>query len=183
VAEIDVRTVIGLLAITNIFLSLVMVLYWRTQRVYPGFGLWTLCNLTVALVWIVFFVRGSLPLGVAILVPNTLASLATVLRLEGLRRFLGRVRFDYRVVAVPVVVCVLMVLFVWVRNDEYVRTAVSTLVVAAVIWSMAALVIARARGSHRLTYVVPGIIWFLYGALNVARGSYWLSVREGSTLF
>ena len=173
---------LGLLAVLNIFLSLVMVLYWRTQKVYPGFGLWTLCNASVALMWVLFFLRGRIPLGVSIVLPNLLASLALVLRLEGLRRFLGRARFDFRVLALPVLVLVLQLVLTYGHADVYARTAVTTFSVGVVVWIMAALVLVRASGANRFTYSVIGLMWLLYGLLNVGRGVYWLVEAQGNPL-
>ncbi len=180
--ELDIRTLLGLLAVLNIFLSLVMVLYWRTQKVYPGFGLWTLCNACVALMWALFFLRGHIPLEVSIVVPNALASFALVLRLEGLRRFLGRARFDLRALAVPVVVVTLYLVLTLAYDNVYARTAVTTVSVGVVVWVMATLVFARAAGANRSTYTLIGLMWVLYGALNIARGVYWLVVHAGSPL-
>jgi PAS domain S-box-containing protein len=182
VTELDIRTILGLLAVLNIFLSVVMVLYWRTQKVYPGFGLWTLCNASVALMWVLFFLRGHIPMGVSIVLPNLLASLALVLRLEGLRRFLGRARFDYRMLALPALVLVLQLVLTFVHDDAYARTAVITWSVGVVVWVMAALVLARASGANRFTYSVIGLMWLLYGLLNITRGVYWLVVAQGSPL-
>jgi PAS domain S-box-containing protein len=168
--------------LVNIFLSLVMVAYWRTQRVYPGFGLWTLCNASVGLMWVLFFLRGRIPVEVSILLPNMLASIALILRLEGLRRFLGRARFDLRTFALPLVVLALLLFFLFVHNNVFARTAVTTFSVGLVIWAMAALVTLRATGPHRLTYLLTGALWFLYGAMNLARGVYWLAVYEGNPL-
>jgi PAS domain S-box-containing protein len=180
--DVDIRTLLGLLAVVNIFLSLVMLVYWRTQRVYPGFGLWSLCNVTVAVIWILFFLRGYIPAYVSIVTPTGLALVAVILRLEGLRRYLGRERFDYRILAVPVVGLAMIVYFTSGSNNAYARTAISTLVIALVVWVMAWLVWVRVKGRYRLVYGVIGTLWFLYGAMNAARGIYWLAISRGNPL-
>jgi PAS domain S-box-containing protein len=180
--HLDIRTLLGLLAIVNIFLSLVILAYWRTQRVYPGFGLWSLCNAMVAVIWVLFFLRGHIPAFVSIVIPTSLALVAAILRLEGLRRFLGRERFDLRTIAVPLVGLILLVYFTSGRNDPYARTAISVIVVALVVWTMAWLVIVRATGRHRMTYAAIGALWLLYGALNFGRGIYWLALGQGNPL-
>lgn len=166
----DIRTLLGLLAVVNIFLSVVMFAYWRTQRVYPGFGLWSLCNATVAVIWILFFPRGHIPAFISIVIASDLAIVAVILRLEGLRRYLGRRRFDYRTLAIPVVGFALLVYFTSASSNAYARTAISTLVIALVVWVMAWLVWARAEGRYRLIYGAIGTLWLLYGAMNLARG-------------
>jgi hypothetical protein len=180
--KLDIRTLLAVLAMVNIFLSVVMVLYWRTQRVYPGFGLWTACNATVALLWILFFLRGQIPAVVAIVVPTELSIVAAILRLEGLRRFLGREKFDYRTLLLPAIVLAILLYFTLARNSAYVRTAVSTISVALVVWVLAGLVVARAEGRHRHTYLVIGSLWASYGIMNLVRGVYWAVVSQGAPL-
>ena len=181
-AELDVETILGLLAAVNIFLSLVMVVYWRLQRVYPGFGLWTLCNVCVALMWILFFLRRQLPDAALIIIPNTLAAIAAMLRLEGLRRFLGRPHFDMRSTLIPVVVLALFVIFTFVHDDVYIRTAIIMFTVALVVWSMAWLVVSRATGRDKMTYLWSGALWSIYGAGSLARGVFWLVHQTGNPL-
>jgi PAS domain S-box-containing protein len=180
--KLDIRTLLAILAMVNIFLSLVMVVYWRTQRVYPGFGLWTACNATVAFLWVLFFLRGYIPSVVAIVVPTELSIVAAVLRLEGLRRFLGRKKFDYRTLLLPVVLLAVVLYFTLVHDSAYVRTAVSTISIGLVVWVLAGLVILRAEGRHRRTYLAIGSLWALYGVMNFARGIYWAVVTQGTPL-
>jgi PAS domain S-box-containing protein len=180
--KLDIRTLLAILAVVNIFLSLVMVVYWRTQRVYPGFGLWTACNATVAFLWVLFFLRGYLPLVVTVVIPTELSIVAAILRLEGLRRFLGRRRFDYRTLVLPVVVLAVLVYFTLIYNSAYVRTALSTISIALVVWVLAWLVMVRAEGRHRRTYLAIGSLWALYGLMNFARGVYWAVVAQGTPL-
>lgn len=51
-----------------------------------------------------------------------------------------------------------------------------------VIWVMAVLVTLRASGPHWLTYLAIGALWFLYGAMNLARGVYWLVAYAHDTV-
>ncbi len=179
---LDIRTLIAVLALVNVFLGVVMVLYWRSQRVYPGFALWTWCNVSLALVWILFFLRGRIPAGVSIVVPNALAVTAATLRLEGVRRFLGRPRFDFRMLAVPVVALAAVVVTTWVHPDAYIRTAVTLLPITALVGAMAWLALSRAPAEDRRTYWTIGLLWILYGVLLCSRSVYWLVVRQGNPL-
>jgi PAS domain S-box-containing protein len=180
--KLDIRTLLAILAMVNIFLSLVMVVYWRTQRVYPGFGLWTACNVAVAFMWVLFFLRGYVPLVVAVVVPTELSIVAAVLRLEGLRRFLGREKFDYRTLLLPSLLLAVLLYFTLADNNAYVRTAVSTISIAIVVWALAWLVITRPDERHRRTYRVIGSLWALYGVMNFTRGIYWAVVAQGAPL-
>ena len=180
--ELDIRTLLAVLAFVNILLCVIMVIYWRTQWVYPGFGVWTACNATVAAIWILYFLRGSIPAWVSIVIPTELALVAAVLRLEGVRRFLGRKTFDLRVIAIPLVGLALFLYFTFVRDDAYIRTAVVMIFAALVVLAVAALVFARAKGPNRLSYGVIGTLFALYAAMSFARGVYWALARHGSPL-
>jgi two-component system cell cycle sensor histidine kinase/response regulator CckA len=180
--KLDIRTMLAMLAAVNILLSAVMLVYWRTQRIYPGFGLWTACNATIAVIWILYFLRGSVPGWVSIIIPTDLSLVAVILRLEGVRCFLGRRRFDYRTVAIPAVGLALLVYFTFGRDSAYIRTGIATISIALVVWCIAGLMIARAKGPNRSTYMVIGVLFALYGAMSFARGVYWALQSQGSPL-
>ena len=93
--ELDVRTLLISVAALNIVLTIAMVLYWRSQRVYRGFGLWTICNSLMALSYILFFLRGEASPFVTIVAASGVGGFGAVFRLEALRRFFGREHFDY----------------------------------------------------------------------------------------
>jgi PAS domain S-box-containing protein len=181
--ELDIRTLLAVLAVVNILLCGIMGAYWRTQRVYPGFGLWTACNATLAVIWVLYFLRGSIPAWVSIIVPTDLALVAAILRLEGVRRYLGRPRFDFRTAAVPAAGLALFLYFTFIHDSPYIRTGIAMVAIALVVWAIAVLLIRRAQGPHRLTYLGIAVLFVLYAAMSFARGLYWAFQSTGSPLF
>jgi PAS domain S-box-containing protein len=178
----DIRTLLACLAAVNVFLAVVMVFYWRTQRVYPGFGLWTACNAILAAVYLLLSLRGVIPPFVSIVIANDLILVAAVMRLEGIRRYFGAARFSYPVLLVPAAGFVLLSYFTLVRDDQYARTAILNGSLGLTLWVIAWQALAQARGRDRLAYGAVGALFAAYGGLLVGRAFYWVVNPQGSTL-
>ena len=100
--DFDLDTLLITAAGVTAFLAVVMVAAWA-RRAQPGFGLWTLCQVLVAIAFYILMDREHFPeAALALLVPGLIV-MGTTLRLEGLRHSLGRERFDYRLLIVPAV--------------------------------------------------------------------------------
>ncbi|MCA1989271.1 MAG: GGDEF domain-containing protein [Desulfarculus sp.] len=84
----DVRTLLVSITCLEISLFAGMLIYWRSQRTYPGFGPWTFCNLAMILGCLLLGLEGWLPLAFTETVGNTLFVVAAQFRLRAIRDFL-----------------------------------------------------------------------------------------------
>ena len=55
-----------------------MLIYWRTQKTYQGFGIMTMTNVLLVITYIMFALRGVIPEAVSILSGNLATGLAVV---------------------------------------------------------------------------------------------------------
>ena len=176
-AGLDIDTVLIVLAGVNVFLAVVMA-GWGTQRVHPGFGLWMLGTVLTALASVILADRGHFSSRSLAVIVAALITVATTVRLEGMRRFFGRRRFDYRTLAVPALALALVACFAWAVDDVFARAVVVMAAVAALYWAMAAVVIPRAQGRDQHSYRIFAGLFVLYGVLMLVYGILWL-VRGG----
>ncbi len=86
-AIIDIRTIVFCVVLIELFLSLIMVLYWRTGRGYPGFGIWALSIFIFAVVHICVMLRGIIPDLISIVGTNLFSVLGFLFAYEGAKRF------------------------------------------------------------------------------------------------
>lgn len=86
----DILTLLITITVLELAIFLAMLIFWRTQRTYPGFGHWTVCNLVLLVGCLLLGLRGQLPLILSEVVGNTLFVVGALLRLRGIRLFLGR---------------------------------------------------------------------------------------------
>ena len=169
----DVGSTLHVLAGVSLILGAAMAVYWGTRRGYPGFGLWTVCNILFAVSSLLLANQGHFGKFVVTVAVPALIVLGTVMRLEGLRRFFGRSRFDYRTLAVPVVATALLIGFQYGRDSDLARTEVMVAGFFLATAGLAATFIIQARLTGKRTYLIDGAVAILSCALLVAYGVYW----------
>ena len=173
-----VGTVLDVLAGVSLLLALVMALSWGARGGLPGFGMWTISNLVVAVCSIVLAHGDRLPLLVIVIVLPWLLVLAATLRLDGVRRFLGRERFDYRVLPVPLVALGLLLYFWYGSRNDLARAVVAAGSIALLFGVLAGVMIPRGRRDRSLFELLLGTVFGSYAALLVGYAIFW-SVGSG----
>jgi len=83
----DLRTVVFCVILIELFLTLIMALYWKKRRGYPGFGLFTLSIFIFALVHICVVLRGSIPDIISIAGTNFFTIFGFLITYDGASRF------------------------------------------------------------------------------------------------
>jgi len=179
--DFDIDTLLVVLAGVAMFLAVVMVAF-GIQRTHPGFGLWTVCQVLVAAAFVILMDRGHFSeAALSLLVPGLLV-VGMTLRLEGLRRFFGRPKLDYRSLIVPMIALVLLAYFGFGRDIPTVRVMVSAAAIAAIFWVMAAIIIPKAVGREKLPYRIFGGLFAIYGAFLLAFGISWVAISRDAEL-
>jgi PAS domain-containing protein len=158
-----------------VFLGVVMALYWGTQRTRPGFGLWTVSAVLGAVACILLIARAACPEFVTTMVIPGVLIVGTVLRLEGLRRFLGRPTFDYRTLLLPVVALALLAMFAYAREDRFAQVLVTAAAMAAIYWAMVVVAMTRTEERRRLLRMAIGGLCLVYGMLLLGYGISWMA--------
>jgi signal transduction histidine kinase len=174
VPTVDIRTLFLCLTLVDVFLSLVMWAYWKTQKTYPGFGLWVGCNLTIAVIYILFFLRGAIPIFFSIVVANTLIALAAALRLEGVKRFLGAKRAAYRNFLLLPALFVALYLYTYNMDSVLMRTLLGSAVIVWVDVAIAWRLTARVERSTRPAYTMIAVLFVLHALLVLYRSVVWM---------
>ncbi len=89
---LDLRTIFTINTLVSLFLCVVMVVYWRSQKTYRGFGCWVACDAMVAATYLFYAFRSIMPDLLSIPMSNWCVAWAMMLRLEGVRLFCGHRR-------------------------------------------------------------------------------------------
>jgi diguanylate cyclase (GGDEF)-like protein len=85
---LDVRTLYVAIAIINLYTSLLLFLYSRHQKTYPGFGFWLIGNVLALCMYSLYILRGTIPSFFGIVLANSIGTLANVFHLEGMKKFI-----------------------------------------------------------------------------------------------
>lgn len=92
--SIDVRMMILLSAILPILLGMMMFIYWRTRKTYPGFARWVAACFCIGFGHVLLATRNQIPDFFSIILGNVLLVYAVNLIYEGLQLFFERRPFD-----------------------------------------------------------------------------------------
>jgi len=102
-------------------LCLVMLLVWKTQKTYPGFGQWTVSKLPVASAFLLLCLRGVIPDWASIFIANLLLCISPILLYEGIRKFRGKPHRDAIHYGLFVIVIVTLCFSFWIKPSIVVR--------------------------------------------------------------
>ncbi|MHB8834478.1 MAG: hypothetical protein ACYC9Y_02030 [Candidatus Methylomirabilia bacterium] len=165
---IDVRTLVFCNALVTACLAAGLLIYRASQKTYPGFTVWTVGTCFLAAGYLTLVLRGVTPLWLNILLANASFSLGALLRLDGIRMFLGRARLRRIIYGAPILLLVCMGYFFFVRESLSVRTMGISMFLAAVCFAIAWTLLqadTRGRKFHRIF----GGLHLLWGLLLLTR--------------
>ncbi|MCX6029436.1 MAG: PAS domain-containing sensor histidine kinase [Chloroflexi bacterium] len=166
---LDIRTLFALLALVNLLLCLALALFWRTQKTYPGFGLWVACNAGQAIFYALFTMRDVIPDFWSVVVAYALTTLAMVLRLEGIKRFLGAKRLWLPNFLAPLVVFLLLAFFTFGQDSVFARNLIVTLSLTLILGRSAWLLIVHAERQTRQLFWTLAAIQLVRASVLIAR--------------
>jgi diguanylate cyclase (GGDEF)-like protein len=127
---LDVRTLAFVLMLISATLSFLMLYIWRTNKTYPGFGLWTLANTAGAVGFVLIGLQGVAPDFITVVLANTFTVGCLALTLKGIRKFFGLKSSSVFSIATLAVHAAILAYFTYVIPDEAIRTyTTSTLAV------------------------------------------------------
>ena len=180
---LDLYTLSIMLIVISAALSVAMLVAWRANKTYDGFGWWTAGNLVGSSGIVFLGFRGTLPDMFTIIAGNMMSILGLLLALHGIRLFLGRsARIHFNVVIVALYL-VTAIYFVGVENSLVMRiVCISTLV--ATITAMAAFeFVTIHKNAQRFVHRFAAALFFGFSILIFARGVLTLAVAPIDDLF
>lgn len=84
---LDIRTLFITNVLISLYMSLVLFLYSRSQKTYPGFGFWLAGNVLALVLYFLYAMRGLIPDLLSVATANFIGILSSILRLEGMKKF------------------------------------------------------------------------------------------------
>ena len=126
----DLGGVILVAGVMPLVLGLLTAIYWRTRRVYPGFGLWVLADFAIGTGYILLGLRDQISPFLSLILGNLVAVYGLVLIYGGLETFFGRPPFNlFNHLAVGVYL-LFQSYFAYLHPDGAARIALTSVVLA-----------------------------------------------------
>ncbi|MBI4859494.1 MAG: response regulator [Candidatus Riflebacteria bacterium] len=177
---LDLRTIFAISVLVNAFLCVAMVVFWRCQKTYPGFGFWVVCNAAVALTYLSYGVRGLVPDWSSIAVANLGVAVAVIMRLQGVRLFCGHRLLSWPLLAIYPVALTLWCL--WFIADHYVRGMTHCLTLGLFTTWIAWILWVRGQEKSLAMFRAVALFIFFQGLLLLGRVVHWWLVPEARNL-
>jgi diguanylate cyclase (GGDEF)-like protein len=165
----DNRTLIFVQVIVSLTLCAVMLIAWRTQKTYPGFGRWTVSKIPHAAGWLLIGLRGVIPDWASVLVANGLLFLTAILLYEGIRQFRSRPyrdAFNYFLMAL---LLASFAYFTWWQPNLNARMFVLVVLSALVIARSALNLCFDVPAALRTSYFFSAAMFVLYDLVLILR--------------
>lgn len=179
----DLRTVFLMICLINAFLTLMILVYWKTQKTYEGFALWSFGLLFQSFAYLLFMLQGAGPALITILGANAFSMLAIFLRIDAIRRF-----FWFR--GMPALYYVLIfpifltyAYFTFVVDSMMWRATISTIFIAPALIIAGALAILSNQRENRIIRYLFAASLVVPVTVLVARTAVWLLTPGNYTLF
>lgn len=167
--SLDLRTLSIVLTLTTFSLSVLMVFIWRTNKTYPGFGLWAIANSAVAIGFFFLSCRGFLPDFVTIILANSFTFGSLLLTFTGTRLYLGLDR------GIAISISVFLIHLSGFLYFNYVdKQTVARIIMTSGFLALISFLVSYdfRRGwlkEHNSTYLFASLIYLSFGILMIAR--------------
>ena len=122
---LDARTLFVATTTISLYISLMLFLYSRNQKIYPGFWLWLAGNLLAFTTYLLFTARGFIPDFFSIPMANAVGVLSTVFRMEGMKKFFDKnAKLLLPNFLIPLLVLILQTYFTFIVDDIRIRNTI-----------------------------------------------------------
>jgi len=152
--------------------NVVVAWIWHTRRTCPGFGRWTLANLTVTPSLILFILRGLVPDWSSIVLANVLTAGAAILFFQGIRMFCGLRLYWWPEYLTGVLTISALTYFTYFTNNANLRIFAMSLGLGVCGLACGIMLLRAAPAGRRFSMFFTGIVFMLAGAANLFRGIY-----------
>ncbi|SEA23544.1 hypothetical protein SAMN05660420_01542 [Desulfuromusa kysingii] len=168
---------VNILILSSIFVSTffcsAFFVYDLEQKTYNGFRLWTFSILTMTLGFLAIVARGTIPLELSIFIVSGFFTLAAVIRLDAIKRFLQGKSLNKSLYAIPVFVVLASSIFYFVFDRIDIRTSIVSAVLFLLSISISWVLIQHSTPENKMLYYSAAIFIALRGAIILSRAFAW----------
>jgi|SRR5579862_7776076 len=178
--SLDTRTLAVVAAFVQLILSLLIAMTWATRRTYPGFGRWTLGNLCIIFSLLFVGLGGIAPDWMTVVLGNLLGFVASILFLEGIRKFRGLKPYVWVTYAGAALATLVLVYFHWVVEDLATRAVATALFPGFALLACGISLMKDIPSACRFSRWFTGVMFTVGGATFLARAVYYILVPQAA---
>lgn len=159
---LDIRTLFITNVLISLYMSLVLFLYSRSQKTYPGFGFWLAGNVLALVLYFLYAMRGLIPDLLSIATANFIGILSSILRLEGMKKFFNIPGITKSNFLLPFLVFAANLYYLYVDNNILARDIIFTVVTCVLVLRMVWLLITRSEEDTRRLALFFAALLFIF---------------------
>jgi hypothetical protein len=180
--KLDIPTMMVCDAVIVIFIGLLLLFYRHNQKTYPGFGIWITGTFITAIGYAGLLLRGPAPAWPGVFCINISFILGSVLRLDGVRRFMRNAPLPVAYYIVPVfILLVTTTCFYFFYESILLRNLVLSIGIFFFASFIGKELIRHAPQDQRSVYVAAGIINIVFGLEIITCAGYLLYTAVHNT--
>jgi PAS domain S-box-containing protein len=182
--NIDLRTLILVLGITNILQVIAISFQYQLNKSYRGVGWWLLAFLAIAVGFIFSLLREVISFDlITIITSSALTISGPIFIYIGVMRFLGRKERRWLVIGAYITFLLPYLYFTYVHNDINIRSLVSSLIVASFSLLTAQQLFAHKPNTITASATFLSTAWFIQGCFFALRAVVLLTASPVHTYF
>lgn len=180
---LDLYTLSIMLIIMSSALSVAMLVAWRANKTYDGFGWWTAGNLVGSSGFVFIGFRDVLPDVVSVIAGNIMSIVGLLIALHGIRIFFarpGRVRFNVAIIAIYLLTALY---YVVVENSVAMRIVLISSLVATITAVAGYEFLTLDKKARRFVHSFAAYLFFAFSVLLFTRAVLTFTLSPIADLF
>ncbi|SDF74573.1 Histidine kinase-, DNA gyrase B-, and HSP90-like ATPase [Methanolobus vulcani] len=170
---IDLRTIFICTIAVELFLVLVMFLYWKTQKTYPGFFKWILGIFSLLIAHILYSFRGTGPDFMTIALANTFVILSVFLKLESLKLYFHASAFRRQVYLLFIPLALVFYFFTEYIDISLIRTIIVSVLAILILSKSVYILLTRCSPEEMLFSKLFAALYTLFVLVMLGRLLEW----------
>jgi PAS domain S-box-containing protein len=178
----DTRTLFLIIFVSNLFLALILLTYWKTQKTYNGFQIWMAGLMVISAGYLLLMFRGFLPALFTIVLANLLIALSVMMRVDSARRYFRGKALPVKAYGALLLVAVFFLYYTFDADLIVVRNAVMTVLIVPCLFIAAYYAVETREPETRLLRFFFAGTLIAVDALMLARSGVWFTLPGEFTL-
>jgi PAS domain S-box-containing protein len=172
----DIRTLFFVLFLIDMFLTMVLYVFWKNQKTYSGFKTWMLSLLAVSSGYGLLLLQGIIPGLFSIVIANLLIMLAIVMRIDSIRRFVWSEALPVIAYGTLLPAAILYLIFTYVIDSIELRALVLSVMIISFLIVGSILSIIGKDKENRTLMLAFFSVFLTLAMVTLVRGIFWLAV-------
>ena len=181
-AAVDLRPLSVAVTAVNVVLCAALLIFWRTQKTYPGFGCWAACQGVVFSAYLLLSLRGAVPDLFSVVLLNGLMAVGAALRSKATLLFFDRPRSRLPDLAAIPLAPAGAAWFLYVDEAPELRLLVTSAVIAFILVRAAAALVPAVR-AHGAAPAVAAAFLVSFPAVMLLRVAAWIASPASRAIF